>query len=251
VRLAASLVVRNELDRYLKPCIAHLLEFVDLIVILDDASDDGTREWLSERDDERIVVEQQYESTFYRHEGRTRQLLVDVVLEQSPTHVISLDGDELISNDGALRARIEAEPDVPVWSLMMEEVWRADADALWIRQDGGWRAHPLPVLWRAPQNGERFTMLDKKLACRRVPMEVLAQRAKPSGMSVLHFGWTDKATRQARYDRYAKHDGGKFHASSHLRSILWDDARVKLQRRDWPEGEVFDPLRERVAAVTA
>jgi len=90
-------------------------------------------------------------------------------------------------------------------------------------------------------------MVDKKLACRRVPQQVLAQASKAtgSGLAIMHFGWTDPTTRQARYDRYVKHDGGRFHASRHLQSILWNDGRVKLRARPWPVGPVFDGLRER------
>ncbi len=69
-------------------------------------------------------------------------------------------------------------------------------------------------------------------------------RAKPVGSDLLHFGWTRPGERKERYDRYTRHDGGRFHAGSHLRSIMWPDARVKLQWRDWPEGAVFDSLRE-------
>ncbi len=88
-------------------------------------------------------------------------------------------------------------------------------------------------------------MLDRKLACRRVPTQVLANRAKPTGVSLLHFGWADPSTRKQRYDRYTRVDGGRFHASSHLRSIMWPAPRIKLRSRPWPEGEVFDGLRER------
>jgi glycosyltransferase involved in cell wall biosynthesis len=50
VKLIASLIVRNELKRYLEPCVAHLLEFCDEIRVLDDRSDDGTREWLAKQE---------------------------------------------------------------------------------------------------------------------------------------------------------------------------------------------------------
>jgi glycosyltransferase involved in cell wall biosynthesis len=220
-------------------------------VVLDDGSDDGTTQWLRERSGEHLIVEYRDRSRFYEHEGRTRGLLLDVTLEQKPEFVLSVDADEVIADGAALRARIESDPAQAVWSLEMCEAWKADAQHLWIRVDAGWRPHTLSLVWRAPQRGEKWRMLDRALACRRVPMPVLSATAKPSDQSVFHLGWLDKSTRQARYNRYAEHDKGRYHASSHLRSILFPDSRVRLQPRAWPAGPVFDSLRERFAVVTA
>ncbi len=251
MNLTASLVVRNELHRYLEPCVEHLLAFCDTVVVLDDASDDGTREWLIEHPDERLIVAQQSRSTFYEHEGRTRQLLIDTTLAHAPTHVLSIDADEFISDGALLRQRLEADPDTAVWQLNIEEIWRAN-DHLYVREDGGWRTHGLAVLWKAPPPGIHWRILDRKLACRRVPTQVLSEmgRAKPTNVDLLHFGWSNPSERATRYARYTRHDNGKFHASAHLRSIMWPDTRVRLRQRDWPDGETFALLRDMFAAVT-
>ncbi len=238
------------MPRYLTDVVQHLRSFVDEIVVLDDASDDGTSEWLEDHRDDQLIVERNAQPSFFVHEGRCRQRLIDIVLARPTDFVLSCDLDEFVSDGAALRARLEAEPDVGAWSLDITEVWKAD-DQLWTREDGGWRTHPLTCLWKAPPPGQKFTMLDRKLACRRVPQQVLAQKAKPTGVSLLHFGWANPSERQQRYDRYTKHDGGKFHASSHLRSIMWPEERMRFDRRPWPEGQVFDGLRERLAPVTA
>ncbi len=249
MKLTASLIIRNELGRYLKPCIEHLGAFCDEIAIIDDASDDATvhaltigGSWLPHGVPVRLLPFEQ--QIFYAHEGRARQRLIDFTLETGATHVLSLDADEFVSDGAALRARLEADPDYPAWQLDIEEVWTAN-ESLGIREDGGWRTHGLACVWKAPAPGERFTMMDRKLACRRVPEQVLKQRSKPTGVSLLHFGWTNPAERQQRYDRYAKHDGGRFHASAHLRSIMWPATRIKLRQRPWPEGPTFSRLRER------
>jgi glycosyltransferase involved in cell wall biosynthesis len=251
LNLTAALVCRNEVNRYLPLVVSHLREFCDRLVILDDGSDDGTTQWLRDNADEQMIVEYAARSTFFTHEGRCRGHLLDVLLEQKPDRVVSLDADEIVSDGTALRERIESDPAQDVWSLEMAEVWNADAEHLYIRCDVGWRPHPLSLVWRAPQHGEKWRMLDRALACRRVPMPVLSASAKPSGESVFHLGWLDKSTRQARYNRYAEHDKGRYHASSHLRSILFPDSRIRLQPRSWPAGPVFDSLRERFAVVTA
>lgn len=257
MNLCASLVVRNELGRYLAPCIEHLLAFCDHVVVMDDGSDDGTREWLKECAvidlDGRLVVYYRDRSTFFEHEGRTRQRLLDWTLREQPTHVLNLDADEFVSDGAALRARIGREPDVPIWSLEIEEVWTA-GDTLGVREDGGWRSHPLPVLWRVDP-AVNYRIMDRKLACRRVPTQILrsSSRAVASGVSLLHYGWADPTERAVRLARYREHDGGRFHANAHLDSIEYadDDPRLQLRERPWPEGAVFDALRERIAAVTA
>jgi hypothetical protein len=251
VNLTASLVVRNELARYLPPCIEHLLAFCDTLVVLDDASNDGTLEWLGDHKTERMTLIAMKDPSFFKHEGRLRQVLLDATLARQPTHVLNLDADELVSDGAALRARIGGEPDVPVWSLAIEEVWTA-GDVLQVREDGGWRSHPLSVLWRVDPN-VNYRIMDQRLACRRVPTQILrsSSRAVPSGVELLHFGWTNESERAARHARYARHDGGKFHRSTHLDSILWDDDRMRLRERLWPAGEIFDGLREQFATVTA
>lgn len=252
MKLVASLIVgENERERYLVPCVEHLLAFCDEVVLLFD----GTGEWAGDLigawadDGSRVIgVTRGYGEDavkFFAHEGRARQRLVDATLARSPSHVLSVDCDEFVSAGQELRARLAADPDVPVWSLQMEEVWNAN-ETLHVREDGGWRSHPVPFLWKAPRAGERWTMRDKKLACGRVPTQVMQQgRAKPTGASILHFGWANPAERAKRIDRYKQHDGGKFHASSHLRSLEWPESRMRLRERPWPAGVVFDSLRER------
>lgn len=252
MKIVASLIVHNELGRYLSMCVDSLLDFCDEVRALDDASTDGSYEWLRERDG---VAVQTYasESRFYAHEGRARQHLLEWTLDANPTHILAIDADEFVSNGRAVRAALIREPLQPVWTLVMDEVWKADEDHLYVRRDGGWRPHACPCLWRVPGDYQpvgEWTIEQKALACGREPVAVRKQwsQAISTGEQILHFGWTNESERQQRYDRYAEHDGGKFHASHHLRSILYPDKRVRMQRKNWPSGmiEIRDPLLQRV-----
>lgn len=250
MRLAASLVVRNELGRYLEPCVDHLLRFCDLVVVLDDASDDGTREWLVDHPDERVHVELAQEPGFFVHEGATRQRLLEATLGLGPTHVLAIDADELVTDGPALAEQLARDPDVPAWTLPLREVWRADADRLWLREDGAW-GRGVAYVWHVPPELDpMWRIMNAKLACRRVPPAVFRQRGRPlEDVEILHFGWTDEAARLARHGRYVEHDGGRFHARRHLDSILWPDDRVTVRGVPWPDGPVFDGMRG--AAVAA
>lgn len=249
MKLVASLITRNEHARYLKPCVEHLRAFCNQIRVLDDASTDGGFDWLAYQP--KVEVLQLPAPRFFEHEGRARQALIQWTLEEQPDWVLSLDADEFVSDGAVLRRAIANRPSNDALSLEICEVWNADADHLWIRQDGGWRSHPLTCLWYYRQGGS-YQMLDKQLACRRVPRQVLEIRnVRRSGVDLLHFGWTDPETRQQRYDRYMQIDAGKFHARTHLQSIMWPENKMRLERRDWPRGEVFDGLRERFSKAAA
>ncbi len=246
MRLVAGIVARNEVDRYLPIVIADLRTYVDHIVMLDDGSTDNTADWLRDEVDEQLSLAWNNESRFFRHEGKCRQQLLELVLDEQPSHVLALDSDELVSDGHALRSALERSPDVPLWSLDMTEVWTATATGLRVRTDGGWRVHPRPMLWRVPDNLRDIRMLDRKLACARIPAPLLRERARPVGTACLHFGWTDPATRQARYDRYTKHDGGRFHASSHLQSIMWPESRMRFDEMAWPDMPWADAVKGRL-----
>ncbi|HEY1309294.1 MAG TPA: glycosyltransferase family 2 protein [Vicinamibacterales bacterium] len=239
MKLAASMVVKNELGRYLPECIGHLREFCDLVVVLDDGSTDRTGEWLDDNTDEMMVVQHLDPSDgfFSGHEGRKRNELLRFTLNQLPDWVLAIDADEFISDGQAVRDYCAGPREVG--TLEMEEVWRCDKKGMQLRMDGGWRPHPVPSLWSARLSGRRGQALhipDRALACGREPDAVrrLFGRARSTGSSILHFGWAKEADRQGRYDRYVKADGGQFHANAHLESIMWPDEKVRLQERVWP-----------------
>jgi len=243
MKLVASLIVRNEVTRYLPANIAALREYADEIVVLDDASDDGTSEWLIDQADQQLRVWRNGEPGFFVHEGRERQRLLDATLARDPSHVLAIDADEFVTDGVAIRTLARSEPTMPAWSLLMEEVWYAFGDRLQVREDGGWKAHNVPILWTVPRGGPQLRIQNRALACGREPQTIrrFAQRARKTGESVLHFGWANPEERQKRYDRYAVADGGRFHRNEHLLSILWPDDKVILRDWEWPAG-----LRQRV-----
>ncbi len=240
VSLAASVPVKNELGRYLQPCIASLREFCDIICVLDDGSTDRTGEWLDDNQDDQLLVKHiDSEAGFFAgHEGRKRQALLGFTLEQGSDWVLAVDADEFVANWQQVRHFIHQPR--PLGSLVMEEVWKAD-DKLHIRQDGGWRQHAVPILWNTKASPV-WTIQDRALACGREPEQIRGMRARPTGADVLHFGWADEQNRQVRYQRYVEADNGKFHNRRHLDSILWADDKVQLSTRPWPPG-----LKERLA----
>jgi glycosyltransferase involved in cell wall biosynthesis len=253
MKLVAGLIVKNELGRYLPECVGHLLEFCDQIVVLDDGSTDRTGEWLDDNAsgwDQIVVHHVDPEDGFFAgHEGRKRQQLLIHTLNQQPDWVLNIDADEFVTDGKLVRDYIEVEPQPrQVGVLDMEEVWKADKDWIHTRMDGGWRPHPVPCLWSAKLSGMRGRALqisNKALACGREP-EVVRRyfgRARPTGASILHFGWANESGRRPRYERYVEADGGRFHRNTHLDSIMWPDDKVTLAKHTWPKPLMkFKPL---------
>jgi glycosyltransferase involved in cell wall biosynthesis len=238
LNLVASLIVKNELGRYLQACIGSLRDFCDLIVVVDDGSTDRTGEWLDDNADDRMVVKHldPDDGFFAGHEGRRRQALLDFTVEQKPTHVLAIDADEFVA-DGAL-VRHFCELPLQTGQLLMQEVWKMEPSGLSIRQDGGWRPHPVPILWRCDTYEPGvWTINDRALACGREPTATRRmRRPRPTGTEILHFGWANEAERELRYQRYVEHDDGNFHNRRHLDSIMFTDIQVTLAGRKWPKG---------------
>jgi hypothetical protein len=239
MKLVASVVVRNELQRYLMPFIYHLSDFCDEIVVLDDHSTDGGFRQLTGMPEVTLIGTAD-EPLFFVHEGRFRNALLEMTLSRKPTHILAIDADEFVTDGQAVRNACAGPGNV--FTLRMEEVWKADENGLQIRVDGGWRQRNVPILYRVPPlpRHRSFKIADRAMACGREPqsvaMQALRGKSTPSGSSILHFGWTREAERDARYQRYVQHDLGKSggHADMHLRSIMWPDDKVTLEPREWP-----------------
>jgi hypothetical protein len=229
-------IVKNEADRYLGPCLEHLLGFCDEIRVLDDGSTDDFREidWAAS---DRVLVERTSTSTFFEHEGRARQRLLEWTMEGQPTHVLAIDADEFVTDGAAIRRVCETPGRTTVWLLDMVEVWNANEDELEVRIDGGWAPRPVPILYAVPRgrNPRTWAILDRPGGCGREPVAVaqLRSRARPSGSQILHFGWTCEADRPARHARYA--DAKSFgHNPRHIASIMWPDEQVAFRHQEWP-----------------
>lgn len=265
VKLVASLIIKNEMSRYLEPCIRHLLGFCDEVVIWDNGStemydEDGrpTRDPSGQpweirlmgafgEDGRRVLSTHDPDAaggSFVDH-ARQRQRLLDLTLEREPTHILAIDADEFVTDGARVRAACE-DGRYGAWGLCMMEVWNASPDGLEVRQDGGWVEHDVAMLWSPIRVPGPFEIVDRGPATGRTPSAVRHTAEGHTCSGVLHFGWTSRAERQARHDRYVVADGGRFHAKAHLDSILLPDDRIRLAGCEWPAA--LAPYRDRILA---
>lgn len=246
MKLVASMIVRNEKHRYLEACLDHLATYVDAIAILDDGSTDHG---LEHDPGVPVNVLGFFGQTFFAHEGQARNMLLEWTLEHEPTHILAIDADEFVADPDQLVSAIEDNPDVAAYALCIQEIWQA-GETLKVRMDGGWVPHEIACLWAVPSRrvGPDWRIRDVPLACGRVPRAIEQAAARlhgaSTGTNLLHFGWAREHERQERYDRYVAHDGGRYHQSRHLDSIMWEAGRVQLCEQDWPQS--LEPMKERI-----
>lgn len=255
MKLVASMIVKNEMRRYLPLAVRHLLTYCDEIRVLDDGSTDGTYEWL--QDTEGVEVLRNEGPHFFEHEGQARQRLLEWTFAADADYVLAIDADEFVGNPSAITEAMASE--APVYILSLVEAWKVDHGGISIRVDGLWGPRRVPILYmsqdKAPatsaarRRGVRYgtaaatdlrawRIADRQLACGREPQAVVAasRHAPRLNTEVFHFGWTRVSERQARAERYFEHDGGNFHQSRHLQSILFPDEKIGLRGYAWPEG---------------
>jgi len=242
MKLVASMIVRNESERYIDLVARHLAGFVDEIRVLDDGSTDGTGDYLRTVG---AIVEDNDGPSFDEYEGAARQRLLQHTMRGEPDWILAIDADEFVGDPYRLRAAIEEDSGrfgPPAYKLTMEEVWGASEQTLAIRTDGGWRPHGCPILFRVPRSPQErrqgWKINPKRLASGREPMSVRRNYglARESGSEILHFGWAREDERRPRYERYAELDGGRYHANSHLESTMWPVERMRFVTKAWPDG---------------
>jgi glycosyltransferase involved in cell wall biosynthesis len=233
MKLVASAIVRNEASRYLLPWLKHLLTFCEEVRLLDDGSTDGTFELARLHDNVEVTLN--HGPAFFEFESEARNTLLDWTMRGEPDYVLAIDADEFVGDTQTLRALLMMQP-AEVYSLIMREVWKVDGDQVGLRVDGLWGDRRCPILWHAPRvlRGQRWKIPRRKLACGREPQAVRRAGARRTGIGIYHFGWVREQERMQRAARYFEHDGGRFHADRHLRSILWGDERVRLNWVPWP-----------------
>ena len=244
-KLTAAVILRNELHRYLAPCLDHLLAFCDEIVIWDNGSTDGWEETLRARwpveDNSRVKVisdedaDSGTSSMFVNHAAARQQLCVRTVASGADW-ILAVDADEFITDGWALRERLDlAGSRVGAAGICLMEVWQADEDELRIRQDGGWVEHEVKLCWRPAFTPPPHVIVDRGPATGRTPESVNRALDVSACVGLLHFGWVKEAERIDRHHRYVVADGGRFHQSAHLDSILWPDTMITLAPTTWPE----------------
>lgn len=239
-RIIGHMVVRNEIDRYLRTSVAWLRDITDQVFVFDDRSSDGTYQWLR---DQRIPVLQRpiAGSSFAENEalfrGRAWRELEHLVRPTLNDWVLCIDADEFLV--------AEPRTDVgPTRELITDNIQRAlhaghDAITFPVREVFGFAADHTPMV----RTDGYWGMISACRLVRCVDTGTFGVQREGGGsipagwadpyladrLAILHLGYARDADRRAKHARYST--AGSGHNPRHVASIL-QAPTVK----PWPSG---------------
>lgn len=221
-RLVAMMPVKNEADRYLTQALEELSEFVDQIVVLDDASTDATPEICASFP--KVILHRSKTPEFLVNESRFRARLWDLTAQAEPDWILAIDADEFFEE------RIKYEIDFLIdqdhydaVEFRLFDFWNGMTH---VRVDGGWNPWPKRVRMLVRFHpGRTYTWPDRRLHCGRIPLELKGMLTVfQSDLRVKHFGWARPEDIKRKYERYRS-----IEESEHLKSVLDGPEEIKLE----------------------
>lgn len=238
-RIIGSMVVRNEMDRYLDRCLAWMSPIVDDLYILDDQSTDGTYELCRDYTDY-VTRRPDDVPSFLEHEGKFRTFAFDELEHFTKPAlgdwILSFDADEFLVASNAeadvseeLRHAIRGK-NVSGIVIDFKEIFKIDGDDFYYRTDGYWDAIRGPRLYTY-QMCARFN--DKAMASGSEPTYVATGRKERTDrLTFIHLGYARDEDKQSKYERYSSlFDHG--HNDSHIQSIIKKPDLAKLEMEFW------------------
>lgn len=192
--------VRNE-ARWIEKCVSSILPLCDLVIVMDDHSDDDTLYRCQS-----MSKVNAFESQFYGlNEARDKNHLLSIAEAQKPDWIIAIDGDEMLAADSlqplekALRCA-----SAPCLSLRVRYLWDREDQ---VRVDGVYGDFHRESVFRP--NGSRFVDGNgANFHCGNVPAAIRQKRTVLSDVSLIHFGYLHREDRIRKYQFYNRADPG-------------------------------------------
>lgn len=240
-RIIGSLVIKNELDRYLIECIRHSQAFLDEIFVYDDISTDGSAQACANLGC-RTVVRPASDPSFMEHEGYFRYnawlALEKIIQPQIDDWIFSFDADEFLVSEKDTRDTLEkaiykAKHNTSI-VIPRPEIFKVENGKTYSRIDGFWNNIRCTRLFKYRPNGDWNLV---PMGCGSEPTYVAkGPRSNHSlSLELLHYGYARKQDLEEKYMRYnnlEKHG----HNDSHIQSII---KPPKLIERNGPVPEIL------------
>lgn len=218
-RLTAIMQVRNEADRFLEACLQDLSEFVDDIIIVDDASTDGTANIC--RSFSKVSTLITLEQSKFHKEWELRSFLWNVACSKKPDWLLAVDADEFYEEKAKMSMRLLMDQDRYDWvGFRFFDFWGGITH---YRDDKLWqihRRHTCTLMRYLPGYYYFYPKMDHHVP--RFPLSYAALPGDLSELRVKHYGWAiSKEERYRKYLRYMERDPeGQWGSLEQYQSIL-------------------------------
>ena len=228
--IVAGLRVHNDADRYLPEVLKHLSTIASKIVVLDDASTDGTRAIC-----EALPFVEYHCNDHNQHvigEGANRTKLYHLCAAHDPSWIVWLDSDEMF--EPAIVRKIYSlisgkTPDAYFFNL--HHLWDNPGQC---RVDGEWGGKKVIRLFKYRSDVE--WELPEGDHCGPVP-GIYHAAARDSGYSVLHLGFLRRRDQFEKCLRHLCLNTGKDKAVRHFLSMLdgeWEGGQFEKWTKGLP-----------------
>lgn len=211
--------------------LSELCEFVDEIVVVDDASTDRTPDIVLRCP--KVVKLVQSPEPLFAQEWKLRSLLWETAVSTDPDWLLSIDADELYEAKARRSMRTLIDQDRYDWvAFRFFDLWGGTTH---YREDELWnihRRHQMTLVRYMPRLPCPYPKLDHHLP--RIPPTYHALPGLLSELRVKHLGWAgDWADRVRKYRRYKANDPeGRFGSLDHYESILDPEPNLIPWRED-------------------
>lgn len=201
MNLTLASMVKDELGRFLRPVFHIWQEFSDEIVILDDASTDGSKEFLASSGAH--VFDANLQDSAWGKETPARKKLFDLAWAHTRVgdYILFLDADMIPSKNP--RLLMDSKADGILFRLY--DLWD---EHLRYRSDHFWRGHLTPRLWmvrKKPGRLEDFEWGTRGIHSGHLPVNFACDSYAyaPKDFSFLHYAYSHEDLRQEKYVSYA------------------------------------------------
>jgi glycosyltransferase involved in cell wall biosynthesis len=204
MKLIAQMIVRNEANRYLKQCLDSLSEYVDKIIIVDDASTDKTVEICKKYD--KVLLKSLPYPLFNINESGLREHLWEMVRQEKPDWVLSIDADEIFDEKFKKKLPGILNSEYSWFAFKLCDMW----DKKHYRIDGCWS----PVFKRLFRFRNVPFGIGGSIHCGCVPFYVSRD---PNGrclgnIRIKHLGWIKDSDKEKKYEFYINRAVGVSHS---------------------------------------
>lgn len=213
-KIIVGMQVHNEQNRYLERVLESIFKFADKLIIVDDASTDGTvkeiKSICNKNNFRNLYMSNLAKNLFSINESLIRNDLFNLCYSSanSGDWIFIIDADEEIYNSNLIKLILfdEYTKEAEIFGMRLFDMWSETE----FRSDDLWNAHLrlFPFAVKKPDFGQNLNTIRGKLHCGRFPSCYSSDLKSIGAIEVLvkHWGWSTKKDRIEKYSRYLKDD---------------------------------------------